>query len=211
MESWKVPGADPQIYAIHVDDKDIVWVSQWGANSVYAFDPKTEQFKPVPGSKSGAEVRQILAGQILIPESGNARVVIVNTAAPVTTSRGHRRLRTGVERAAERAAARRPEQRAFQVCISCHSLDPAVTDQPGPNLNGIIGRPIAVDRLQVHRRALQAFAKKNGKWTPALIERFIQNPRQVVPGTRMEQPSGGQYAVSHQLVLAADLVLQSVD
>ena len=87
-KSWKVPGADPQLYAVYVDDKDIVWVSQWGANSVYAFDPKTEVFKTVPGSKSGAQVRQILGrpGEVLIPESGNSRIVIVKTAGAALTN-----------------------------------------------------------------------------------------------------------------------------
>ncbi len=82
-KSWQAPGENPRLYAVYVDDKDIVWSSQWGANTVYAFDPKTEKFKSVPGSASGADVRQILGrpGEIFLPESGNARIVIVNTAS----------------------------------------------------------------------------------------------------------------------------------
>lgn len=59
-KSWDVPGDDAQNFAVYVDDKDIVWFSQWGANTVYAFDPKSEKFTGVPGSKPNANVRQIL-------------------------------------------------------------------------------------------------------------------------------------------------------
>ncbi len=87
-KSWQVPGEKPQNYAVYVDDKDVVWVSQWGANTTYAFDPKTEKFKGVPGSKADANVRQILGrpGQILLPESGTSRIMIVRTDTAALTN-----------------------------------------------------------------------------------------------------------------------------
>ena len=80
-KSWIVPGEKPQCYAVYVDDKDIVWVSQWGANATYSFDPKTETFTEVPGTKANANVRQILGqpGAIFLPESGASRIVVVTT------------------------------------------------------------------------------------------------------------------------------------
>ena len=62
-----------------MDDKDVVWFSQWGANTTYSFDPKTEKFMGVPGSGPGANVRQILGrpGEVFLPESGTSRIMIV--------------------------------------------------------------------------------------------------------------------------------------
>jgi len=39
-----VPGDRPRIYAVYVDDQDVVWASDWGANALVRFDPKTEKF-----------------------------------------------------------------------------------------------------------------------------------------------------------------------
>jgi len=85
-KDWKVPGDDPQNYAVYVDEKDRVWFSQWGANTTYSFDPKTEKFVGVPGSKSNANVRQILGrpGEVFLPESGTSRIMVVYTDVNVT-------------------------------------------------------------------------------------------------------------------------------
>ena len=47
-----------------------------------------------------------------------------------------------------------PGERAFQYCYSCHSVEPNQTEVlSGPNLNGVIGRPIASKAgFQVLRR-----------------------------------------------------------
>jgi cytochrome c len=37
-----------------------------------------------------------------------------------------------------------PGERAFQYCFSCHSVEQNQTETlTGPNLNGVVGRPIA--------------------------------------------------------------------
>jgi len=80
---WAIPGQqNARLYAVYVDNKDMVWVSNWADNKVYSFDPKTEKFAAVPGSKSGAEIRQIngAGGMVYLPESGNASIMQVNTA-----------------------------------------------------------------------------------------------------------------------------------
>ena len=42
---WRVPGANPQPYAIYVDDRDIVWVTDFGANAIVRFDPRTQALR----------------------------------------------------------------------------------------------------------------------------------------------------------------------
>jgi virginiamycin B lyase len=79
---WKLPGEKPLAYAVYVDENDMVWVSDWGANATLAFDPKSETFTAsIPGSKPGANVRQILGrkGEVWLPESAHDRLMLVRT------------------------------------------------------------------------------------------------------------------------------------
>jgi cytochrome c len=83
-----------------------------------------------------------------------------------------------------------PGERAFSYCFSCHSVDPnEKAHLTGPNLGGVIGRPVASKEGFEYTPELMAFGK--GKvWTPELVLQWIQNPRAMVPGTRMERPPG---------------------
>src|SRR5215211_4819718 len=38
---WRLPGSAPQPYAVYVDDRDVVWLSDFGANALVRFDPRT--------------------------------------------------------------------------------------------------------------------------------------------------------------------------
>jgi len=60
MARMESPGNDPQIYAVYVDNEDIVWLSYFGANAKLRFDPKTEQFTVLTSTNRNASVRQIL-------------------------------------------------------------------------------------------------------------------------------------------------------
>ena len=79
-------------------------------------------------------------------------------------------------------------KRAFANCYACHSVDPAEKDLPGPNLAGVIGRPIAAQVGFPYSDALRDFAKTHSRWTPELIDQLIQNASALVPGTLMEAP-----------------------
>ena len=47
-QAWKLPGERPRTYSVYVDDKDIVWLTDFGANAIVRFDPATEKFHIVP-------------------------------------------------------------------------------------------------------------------------------------------------------------------
>lgn len=72
---WRLPGDKPQAYAVYVDDNDIIWVSDWGADAVLSFDLGTEQFTSYAMFEADANLRQILGrpGEVWLPESGMAR------------------------------------------------------------------------------------------------------------------------------------------
>ena len=82
-KEWKLPGRLPQAYAVYVDERDIVWVSDWGADAILSFDPKTERFTSFPMSEKGADVRQILGrpGEVWLPESATDRLMVIRTSA----------------------------------------------------------------------------------------------------------------------------------
>ena len=84
-----------------------------------------------------------------------------------------------------------PGERAFQYCFSCHSVDPhEAAVLPGPNLSGVIGRPIASQHGYAYSEALKTFAQTHPTWNADLIEQWMQDPQTLAPGTLMEKPPG---------------------
>jgi virginiamycin B lyase len=78
---WKLPGEDPKPYAVYVDAKDIVWVSDFRGNAVFAFDPRREKFERYAFPRDAANVRQIhgRTGEVWLPESGTDHISVVRT------------------------------------------------------------------------------------------------------------------------------------
>jgi virginiamycin B lyase len=78
---WDLPGSGNQAYSIYVDERDVVWLSDFGQNAIVRFDPVTETFETFPSDRSNAAVRQMLgrAGEVWGAESGLDRLVVVRT------------------------------------------------------------------------------------------------------------------------------------
>lgn len=68
-----------------------------------------------------------------------------------------------------------------QRCASCHSVDPAAQAVLGPNLAGVVGRKAASTQFNYSPALKQA----NLTWTRANLDRYLQGPARMVPGTRM--------------------------
>jgi cytochrome c len=84
-----------------------------------------------------------------------------------------------------------PGERAFQFCFSCHSVEQNQTEiLSGPNLNGVVGRPVASKQGFAYSPAMKAFGAGGKTWTPELIVQFIQDPQAMVPKTAMQKPPG---------------------
>ncbi len=81
-KTWKLPGDGPRTYAVYVDDKDMVWLSDFGANAVLRFDPQAEKFESWKHPREAASVRQILGrpGEVWLPESGTEHITLMHTA-----------------------------------------------------------------------------------------------------------------------------------
>jgi virginiamycin B lyase len=69
------------IYAVYVDDRDKVWLSDFGGNALVRFDPVTGRFTRVALPSADAAVRQILGrrGEVWGAESGTDKLVVVRT------------------------------------------------------------------------------------------------------------------------------------
>jgi virginiamycin B lyase len=76
---WPLPGASPQAYAVYVDDRDDVWLSDFGGNAVHRFHPDNETFDTYPLPDNPGDVRQILGrpGEVWLPESAADRLVVI--------------------------------------------------------------------------------------------------------------------------------------
>ena len=66
--------------------------------------------------------------------------------------------------------------------MTCHSFDKGGPNRIGPNLWGVVGRPVASQKGFVYSAA---FLKKGGTWTEANIDTYLESPMKVVPGTKM--------------------------
>jgi virginiamycin B lyase len=76
---WRLPGVNPQPYAVYVDNRDIVWLSDFGSNALVRFEPRTERFATIRLPSSPANVRQLLGrpGELWGAESGVDKLVVV--------------------------------------------------------------------------------------------------------------------------------------
>jgi len=71
---------------------------------------------------------------------------------------------------------------AFARCQGCHSVEPGDGHGTGPNLAGVMGARVGSQPGYAYSEAMAGFGQT---WTPELMDAFLQNPRETVPGTKM--------------------------
>jgi cytochrome c len=67
-------------------------------------------------------------------------------------------------------------------CQICHNVEEGKGPKIGPDLYGVVDRPVASQPGFNYSAALKG---KGGKWTFAALDKWITNPRADVPGTTM--------------------------
>ena len=80
-----------------------------------------------------------------------------------------------------KASTERGAQVAKQ-CMICHNLQEGQGPKVGPDLYGVVGRPVASMPSFHYSTALKA---KGGTWTFDALNKWLTNPRADVPGTAM--------------------------
>jgi len=80
-------------------------------------------------------------------------------------------------------------ERAFQRCFACHSINPAESARlEGPTLFKVVGRPAAAVPGYDYSPALRETARSGLVWDAAALDRYLADPEEAVPGTRMSAP-----------------------
>ncbi|MEO7636766.1 MAG: cytochrome c family protein [Sphingomicrobium sp.] len=73
-------------------------------------------------------------------------------------------------------------ERVFVTCRSCHTLPEGGARLTGPNLWGVFGRPIGSKEGYVYSQAVQ---DADFTWDFAKLDRWLDNPKEFLPGNKM--------------------------
>lgn len=73
----------------------------------------------------------------------------------------------------------------YQKCAGCHEVGEDARNKVGPQLNGIFGRTAGTVEGFRYSNAFQRAGSKGLEWHAEELDVFLENPKQLVPGTRM--------------------------
>lgn len=75
-------------------------------------------------------------------------------------------------------------KKVFAKCQVCHTVE-AGKNKIGPSLHGVVGRKSASIEGFAYSDAMK---NANVTWDEATLDKYLTNPRQMVPGTKMVFP-----------------------
>jgi cytochrome c len=70
-------------------------------------------------------------------------------------------------------------------CAACHAVRAGAPAGPGPNLAGLLGRRLGGDAGFDYSPALGAAREAGQVWDRALLDRYLADPEETVPGNWM--------------------------
>jgi len=74
----------------------------------------------------------------------------------------------------------------FKRCAACHTTEEGGANKAGPNLYGVVDRPVASHAGFSYSAAMQAFSEGGSVvWDYEHLDHFITNPKAHIPGTAM--------------------------
>ncbi|NVJ98529.1 MAG: cytochrome c family protein [Alphaproteobacteria bacterium] len=73
-------------------------------------------------------------------------------------------------------------ERQFAKCKACHSIDQGGSNGVGPNLYGVLGKPVGAHAGFNYTGAL---ASNGQTWTWELMDQWLASPKNTFPGTAM--------------------------
>jgi cytochrome c len=74
-------------------------------------------------------------------------------------------------------------KKLFRQCAACHALDGK--NRVGPDLHGVVGRPVASAEGFRYSKAMVAFGEGGKVWDEQLLAEYLAAPRTLVKGTTM--------------------------
>lgn len=90
-----------------------------------------------------------------------------------------------------------PGAALYRSCQVCHRSGAAAESAAGPDLTGVVGRPVAAAPGYAYSSALRSVS---GAWTAERLNRFLENPEAFAPGTLMKTEGIQDAEARRQLV-----------
>lgn len=76
-------------------------------------------------------------------------------------------------------------EKVFKKCMACHAVEADAPKKVGPNLHLIVNRPTAIVEGFAYSDAMKALGAEGHVWTPEELDKFLESPKTLVPGTKM--------------------------
>jgi cytochrome c len=73
----------------------------------------------------------------------------------------------------------------FGQCKRCHQIGPGAVHRIGPHLNQIFGRKVGVHDDFAYSKSMKRAAADGLTWTLETLDIYVENPKSLVSGTRM--------------------------
>lgn len=147
-----------------------------------------------PGESDGLEQpgAQTTPAALTPPETPGPKVPAASDAEPETVAK-----KATETPAATAVASVLSAPDSFRQCAVCHSAASNAKHKIGPNLWGVVGRAAATAEGYNYSSAL---AGSDLVWTLDNLDRYIEAPAQVVPGTKMVFPGQKDPAKRREII-----------
>jgi cytochrome c len=73
----------------------------------------------------------------------------------------------------------------FNQCRACHSIEAGGRNGVGPNLHAVVGRRAGAVEGFRYSAPMRTAAEGGLSWTPENLDRYLTNPKDLVPGGSM--------------------------
>lgn len=90
--------------------------------------------------------------------------------------------------AAAQTASTENGQTVFRVCRACHLVGDNARNAVGPQLNSIVGRPAGSADGYTYSPNLKELGAGGLVWNEQNLDRYLENPKSVVPNGKMVFP-----------------------
>ncbi|MBL6457423.1 c-type cytochrome [Belnapia sp. T6] len=87
-----------------------------------------------------------------------------------------------------------------QHCASCHAVAADAPPTAGPNLRGVVGRPVGADPRFDYSPVLEQARRGGESWDVGRLVRFLEDPEEMYPGLWMG--NNGLRAAAERIAVA---------